>query len=349
MALKEGVDKVMWRSFILVGIGILLVAIGCSSSRHDAQAAKAPVRVTAAEVTRSAVSGHEEIMGTIHSRNNAVVQSKVAGKVERIAVTLGSVVEAGQVLAELDNNDLAARVQQTKAASRQANADLARYDSLFARKLVSQQEYDAFKTKADIAAATQTEAEAMLSYTRIEAPFAGRITQKSVDIGDLAAPGKPLFTVEENAAWRFEANVPESRRSWIRLGDTMTIVLDPSGNQIVGKVIEISPSADIDTRSYLTKLEIPRLADARGGQYGRLRVPTSAENNLTIPTEAVIRRGQLEIVYVITTDHRVETRLVRTGRRTGDKTEILAGVSDGERVAVAGAATLSDRDSVEIY
>jgi RND family efflux transporter MFP subunit len=325
-----------------------LTGCGSSTDKQPPPGGKASVAVTVAMVERSTAPGREELMGTVVPRNRADIQSKVQAKVERIPVTLGSVVAAGELLAELDSRELEARVQQGRAVNQQTATELKRFDSLFSRKLISQQEYDVVKTRADIAKASLAEAEAMRSYARIEAPFAGRVTQKTINIGDLAVPGKPLFVLEEDAALRFEVGIPESRRSFIALGDTLLILIDPTGAQISGKVIEISPSADAASRSYLTKLEIPRADGIRGGQFGRLLLPAPADGGLLIPSSALIKRGQLEIVFVISADRHAEARLVRSGRRMADRIEILAGLSDGEQVAVSGATLLSQGDSVEI-
>lgn len=337
---------------LLVGLIVVIAVVttGCGSPDDKQPSAEggAPVAVTVATVERSTAPGQEELMGTVVPRNRADIQSKVQAKVERIPVTLGSVVAAGELLAELDSRELEARVQQGRAVNQQTATELKRFDSLFSRKLISQQEYDAVKARADIAKASLAEAEALRSYARIESPFAGRVTQKTIYVGDLAIPGKPLFVIEEDAALRFEVGIPESRRGFIALGDTLPIVFDPAGTQINGKVIEISPSADAASRTYLTKLEIPRADGIRGGQFGRLLLPAPVDGGLLIPSSALVKRGQLEIVFVISADRHATARLVRSGRRMGDRIEILAGLNDGEQIAVSGATLLSQGDTVEI-
>ncbi len=328
---------------------VLLAVAGCSGDKTDhASSVGAPVAVSVAAVERSAGSDREELMGTVVPRNRADIQSKVQGRVEEIPVTLGSAVSAGQLLAQLDSRDVSARVDQARAVSRQVAVELVRYDSLLSRKLVSQQEYDAVKAQADVAAAGLAEAEAMLSYTRIVSPFAGRITEKKIDIGDLAVPGRSLFTVEEDAAPRLEVSIPESRRAWIAHGDTLPIMLDPGNARVTGKVVELSPAADAATRSFLAKLEIPRNSGARGGQFGRLMLSTSAHGGLLVPATALVKRGQLEIVFAVAPDHHAQIRLVRSGKTIGEQIEILAGLTEGEQVVTSELETLSDGDSLEI-
>lgn len=331
-------------------IGSALIALaGCSGEKvGHARGGGAPVVVSVATAERSPGSDREELMGTVVPRNRADIQSKVQGRVEEIPVTLGSTVAAGQLLAQLDSRDLAARVDQARAVSRQVAVELVRYDSLLSRKLVSQQEYDAVKARADVAAAGLAEAEAMMSYSRIVSPFAGRVTEKKIDIGDLAVPGRSLFTVEEDAAPRLEVSIPESRRSWVALGDTLPIMLDPGSVRVTGKVVELSPSADVATRTFLAKLEIPRASGARGGQFGRLMLSTSTQGGLLVPAAALVKRGQLEIVFIALPEHHAQIRLVRSGKAVGEKIEVLAGLTEGEQVVTSDIAQLSDGDSLEI-
>lgn len=338
--------RTMLGSLVMVAVGL---AAGCGgSSPRDKTPAASPVEVSVARVERSAGLAREELMGTVVARNRADIQSKVQARVERIPVTLGSVVRQGDLLAELDNRELAARVGQSRAINTQAAMELGRYDSLLSRKLVSQQEYDAVKARADVARAALAEAEALLNYTRIEAPFSGRVTQKSIDIGDLAVPGKPLFVLEEDAALRFEVNIPESQRRFITLGDTIPIAIESADSQLIGRVIEIAPSADAASRTFLIKLEIPRTDKIRGGQFGRLLLSTGRDNSLLVPAGALVKRGQLELLFVVSPELRAQTRLVRSGRFLSDRIEILSGLTEGEQVVVSGASLLSDGDSLEI-
>jgi RND family efflux transporter MFP subunit len=333
---------------VMIAVAGLTAGCGGSSPHEKTSAAGSPMKVSVARVERSAGQSHEEIMGTVVARNRADIQSKAQARVERIPVTLGSVVQQGDLLAELDSRELQARVGQSRAVNNQTAMELGRYDSLLSRKLVSQQEYDAVKARADVARASLAEAEAMLSYTRILAPFSGRVTQKSIDIGDLAVPGKPLFVLEEDAALRFEVHIPESQRRFIALGDNLPIAIESADSQTTGRVIEISPSADVASRTFLTKLEIPRANGIRSGQFGRLLLPTGNDSSLFVPAQALVKRGQLEILFVVSPEFRAQARLVRSGRLVSDRIEILSGLTEGEQVAITGASLLSEGDSVEI-
>jgi multidrug efflux pump subunit AcrA (membrane-fusion protein) len=139
----------------------------------------------------------------------------VSGKIEQLLVVPGQQVKAGETLATIDAREVQARYDQAVALRQQADADLKRLTSLFEQKILSQAEFDSAQAKARIAVAGVTEAETMLGYTKVTAPFAGVITRKHADVGDLAAPGKPLL-----GNGRFHRAPSRSRCARSRRGQT---------------------------------------------------------------------------------------------------------------------------------
>jgi RND family efflux transporter MFP subunit len=332
----------------LVGAGLLwLAACKGSPPRVDKPSEAVSKKVTVVAVERSSERSVERIMGTVIPRNRAEIQTKVQARIERIPVKLGSRVQKGNLLVEFDTREFNARVEQARAGYEQTAADLTRYDSLLARRVVAQQEYDVVKARATVAEALLHEAEALLSYARIEAPFAGVVTQKLVDIGDLTVPGRLLLVLEEDAPARFLVNIPESRGGNVAIGDILQVELPSADTILSGRVEELSPSAEISSRSYRAKIILDDGAKVQSGQFGRLLLPTGHEESLFVPVSAVVNRGQLELVFVATSDKRAVLRLVRTGRRFPDKVEILAGLGDSDRVVTGNPAALSDGEIIE--
>ena len=143
-------------------------------------------------------------MGTVQAQKRAVIEAKVSGKIERLLVTPGQAVKAGERLAELDSGDIQARAAQTRAVREQAAGDLKRLTTLWGQGILSQAEYDSAVARSRVADAAALETETMLGYTRIDAPFDGVITRKFAEVGDLAAPGKPLLELEDarRFGWR---------------------------------------------------------------------------------------------------------------------------------------------------
>jgi RND family efflux transporter MFP subunit len=328
---------------------VAIVLVSCNDHANQPgrpQADRRDVRVATAQ--RVAESSHEEFMGTVVARNRAGIESKIPARVERIPVTLGSTVRAGDLLAQLDVREHQARVEQAEAIYRQTAGDLARFNALLAERAVAQQEFDAVKARNSVAEASLSEARTYLSYARIEAPFDGNVTEKLIDVGDLAVPGRPLFTLEESGHLRFEATLPESKMGQVSVGDSAIVVILSMGVEVKGRVIELSPSTDPVSRTFTVKVALPVLATIRPGQFGRLQLSAGGDETIFIPRKALVRRGQLDLVYVVGDDQRAMLRLVRIGRQFSDRLEILAGLRENERVVVEGQRDLSDGDSVRM-
>ena len=170
----------MKKILLLAPVVVALGLVGCGGDSHETtQEQKAPVAVMTAVAERVSESANEEFMGTVTARNQATIEAKVQARVERIPVALGSRVNKGDLLAELDTREFAARVDQARAVFGQAEQDLKRFEALLAQQAATQQEFDGVKARHDVAKAGLTEAETFLSYARVVAPFDGTITQKT--------------------------------------------------------------------------------------------------------------------------------------------------------------------------
>ncbi|MEW5700679.1 MAG: efflux RND transporter periplasmic adaptor subunit [Candidatus Zixiibacteriota bacterium] len=337
------------RFFLPFFVSAVLLGGGCRHSTPSAGGGQDhPARkVMVSVVGRSPRTQHVEQAGTVAARHRADIETKVQARVERIGVAIGTRVQRGELLAELDTREIRARLTQAQALREQAAQDFARYETLLAGGAVTRQEYDGVKARQEVAEASWAEAEAMLSYAQITAPFSGTIIDRAVNVGDLAVPGRPLFTLEDGASLQFVAAVPEAYRGRVNLGESLRVSVPVAAVEYSAVVDELSPSADPGSRTFVVKLALPDPSGLRAGQYGHLLLPTGEEAVASIPLSALVRRGQLELVYVASDEHRAGLRFVRTGRRSTDQIEVLAGLRDGERVIVNPPAGLSDGDAIE--
>lgn len=332
----------------LAGIGLLLLN---ACGRHADQAAD-PQKLPTAFVQTQTIESRkrlatEEVVGTVRAKLRASLEAKVSGRIEKMPVALSQIVKENELLAQLDVREIQARLDQTLAQRNQAERELQRFATLFQQKAVTQQEYDAVEARQRIAQAAVAEAETMLGYARIAAPFAGVITRKLADVGDLASPGRPLLELEDPTTLRFEADVPEAFLDRIHLGATLTVRMTSLTNEVDGVVSEIAPASDPNSRTFRVKLDLPKSPAWRAGQFGRVAVPLAETTALRVPETAVLRRGQMEIVFLVV-NQRAQMRLVRTGKRVGREIELVSGVSAGERVVVAGTADLVEGQPVQV-
>jgi len=324
--------------------GLIAFVSGCGK-KHEASAAPgdslppAAVRVQKIEAVKQPAI--EEVVGTVQPKLQAVIEAKVSGRITRLAVTLGQSVKQGDVLVELATQEIQAKLDQANAAFRQAELEFNRVSKLHMQTAATQSELDAAQARYNVAKAGVAEAEAMSAYARIVAPFDGVVARKLAEEGDLAMPGKPLLELEGRAGLRLVADVPSLFASQVAPDAKLAVRVEAQAEPITGTVAEISPAADPASRTVRVKVDLPGTASLRSGQFGRLAVPAGEAMFLLVPPSALVRRGQLEILFVAA-DGKAQMRLVRTGKETAQGIEILAGLEGGEAVVVEGAGTLRD-------
>ncbi len=271
--------------------------------------------------------------------------------------------EAQRAIPEADNGVAAAKAQLDLA-----QATFKRMDELAAKKSISNQEFDEASARLKAAQANYEMARArraqldsrlaqadqevrsatvMRDYARISAPFAGIVTAKSVDPGNLATPGAPLLTIEQEGAYRLEASVDESRIASVKAGQAVEVTLDALDRKLNTRVSEIVPAVDAASRTYIVKIDLPAEAHLRSGMFGRAEFPLGTRPALAIPAAAVVERGQLQSVFVVDNGE-ARSRLITAGRRSNGAVEALSGLSAGESVVSPVPPGLQDGARLEV-
>jgi RND family efflux transporter MFP subunit len=288
-----------------------------------------------------------EAVGTVQAEQTAAVTSRVVANIVELRVSAGQRVTSGTTLAVLDDRDLRDRVEQAQDGVRsaeatlaQARADYARDKPLFDQRVIAAYDFEHTETALKIAEANlhrlqqaEREAEVALSYAVIRSPFTGTVVDTLANVGDLAAPGKPLLTMYEQGRLWFAANLPEDLLSHVRLGDTLTFRIDALHREMQGRVVEIVPSSDPSSRTVVARVHVSDTTDVLPGMFGRVRVPMTPEQVLAVPASALVRAGQLTMVDVVR-GGRVERRTVQLGRVIGNQVEVLSGLAAGETVVL---------------
>jgi len=335
----------MQSSGIIPALGVLvaLLLTACHPQKNEASSSQTlpPAQVGVQAAENKSHLATEEVVGTVQARLHAVIEAKVSGRIEKMLVAPGQLVRAGELLVQLDGREIQARLDQALATREQSSRDTERLRSLLANSAVSRQEFETVESRHRVAVAAVTEAETMLGYTRIVAPFNGVITRKLADVGDLASPGRALLEMDDPAELRLEAGVPEALINRVQLGEKLSVRASAEEVPATGVVSEIAPAADSASRTFNVKIDLPPNAGLRAGQFARVTVPLGESKALFVPAGAVVQRGQMELVFVLV-DQRAQLRLVKTGKRSGGEVELVSGVNAGERVVVEGAERLRD-------
>ncbi len=339
------------------------------------------VRAKVSSVIQSKVMGHVQAVnvkeGDRVEAGQVMIEIDAREAEAQVKRAESGLREAEQARTEIENALLASEHAQdaAEAGSELASATFNRFKGLAENQAVSRQLYDEADAKSKGAAAEAARAgqmvlstrakrggiearigqakaelnsaQTMLSFTKITAPFAGIITSKTVDVGDLAAPGAPLLALEDPRLYRLETQVDEEQLRAIAPGSTVTVMLDAGSGNLAGTVSEIVPSADPASRTSVVKIDLPQDASVRSGMFGRARFDVGERQTLAIPSTAIVQRGQLTGVYVIGDDSIARLRLVTLGKRYGDTVEVLSGLDAGERVVKDGACGVADGDLVK--
>lgn len=288
----------------------------------------------------------EEIVGTVRARTRATLEAKVAGRIAELPVALGQSLRAGDLVARLDVREIRAKLDQARAVLDQARRDRERFEALLRQQAVTQAEFDGVEARFRVAEAAVAEAETMLDYAEVCAPFDGVVTRKLADVGDLASPGRPLVELEDPKSLRLEADVPEAFIGGMQAGAKLPVRVSAVNLDLEGVVAEIAPAADPNSRTFRVKLDLPDAPGLKPGLFGRVAVPVGQTRAPRVPVSALVQRGQMEMVFVVA-DGRAQMRLVKSGKRFGEEVELVSGVRPGERVVVEGAAALVDGQRVD--
>ncbi len=255
------------------------------------------------------------------------------------------------------------------AAAKLAGDTLARYQPLLQEKSVSQQEFDEVESKSRQAKAALAQADAMVEAARsrvqqaqatvsqatvaerdaaVIAPYDGRVVARLVDEGDLASPGTPLLTIEQEGLFCADMLLPERYIQNVQVGLAVKVRVPALGDlEADGQVGRIVPAADARSRSFEMKVAMPEGLDLKSGMFARVFIPVGGSGGLLVPATAVIHEGQLTGIYIVDAKQIAHFRLVRTGKSYGDRVEILSGLQAGQRYIPVIPVGLTDGMTVE--
>ena len=326
--------------------------VGCAVATTQAMAA---VVVPTVQVQRAAAQTGFELEGTLQAVKQSTLAAQAQGSVLTITVKAGDRVKAGQVLARIDARDTQAGVLRAEAAVAQAQAEqdqaasmARRQRELRAQGFVSQAVVDqadnqlkAVQAALGQAQAARTQAGLAQGHTAMVAPFDGVVLATHAQAGELATPGRPIATVYVPGALRAVVQVPQARQAIARAATPSVTLSD--GRQITPLAVQALAGVDALAQTVEWRLELPPGETGLPGQSVWVQFPgaspgaspgaTPTATTLCLPASAVLRRGELEAVYVVR-ERRFVLRHIRTGASVGLNVEVLAGLQAGERVAL---------------
>ncbi|RFF28098.1 MULTISPECIES: efflux RND transporter periplasmic adaptor subunit [unclassified Wenzhouxiangella] len=299
-------------------------------------------------VERASLVESVRLDGMIEAVQESTVSAQTAGTIVELPYDVDDVVEAGALIARLDDTEQRARLEQARANLDEAEASLEdarqryeRVEPLAERGVASQSDLDQARNALSAARARVTqfksaieEAREQFDYTRVTAPYGGIITARHVELGESVRPGQPLLSGFALDPLRVIASVPQ--RYIDRVGDEngLRVVLD-DGRELTSGRITRFPFADAPGHGVTVRIAVDNGdLGIYPGQLVRVMLPVERRETLWIPAESLLRRSELRAVFVRADSGEPRLRQVRIGARQGDRLEVLSGLSEGEEVAL---------------
>lgn len=357
------------RPLALASATLLLVASGATALLVHAQEGKAPaaaprpaLTVTVATPLRVTVATGVAANGNVSAWQEAIVGTEANGmRLAEVLVNVGDVVRKGQVLARFDGTMVQADLAQSRAAVAEAEAHLAEAaaNAQRARELqpsgaLSAQQVAQLLTaertaqaRLEAVKAAQQVQQLRLLQAEVLAPDSGVISARSATVGAVLPAGSELFRLIRQGRLEWRGEVASADLSQIRRGQKVKV--DGGGTPVTGTVRQVAPTVDPTTRNALVYVDLPDTGGRlKAGMFARGEFVTGSSTALTLPQSAVLLRDGYSYVFTVGADSRVAQSKVATGRRTGDRVEILQGLDERARVVASGGGFLADGETVRV-
>lgn len=344
---------------------LLATLMSCGQKEDVTTNAKESVTVSTAIVKPSAVLMDAVAGGYIAASKTSNLSTRIMGAVQEISVSLGDKVQKGTVLITVFNRDIDASVSAAesgvhaaKAAFNLAQNDLEAYQTLFQKSSVSAREYEGVKTSYIAAQTSYNQAKAQLevakaqqAFTQIRAPYDGVVTNRFINIGDMAQPGMPLLEIEGGNGFEIWTSVGSEYITDYKIGDEVSVKIHPRETMVRGVISELGISSKNTAGQYRVKIALETEDQSLlSGMYASVYFNASNTNNQTIyiPIEAVVKKGQLRGVYVISEQQTAILRWLRLGQENVENVEVLSGLVAGETYVIKADSKLYNGLGVKV-
>ena len=360
-----------WAAIGLTGIALVACqpkaedkaeGAAADASTGAASEAKPSMTVTVEQPSTGNLGLSLEANGNVSAWQEASVGAEVSGlRLATVSANVGDRVKKGQVLATFVTATAQAESLQGKAAVMQAEANYenAKADADRARSIqdtgaLSKSQIAQYltgekvgKAQWEAAKAAYSASQVRLGNTSVKAPDDGVISARSATVGGVVGAGQELFRMVRQGRMEWRGEVTPSEVGRVKVGQEVRVTL-ATGTELAGKVRAISPTADLQTRNIIVYVDLPRHNDLTAGTFAKGSFALGESSALTVPATALVVRDGHNYVFIIGTDNKASQRKVQTGRRVGERVELLDGLKTDEAVAVKGAGFLNEGDLVKV-
>lgn len=358
--------KIIAISTIALG---LLQLISCGGEKKvDEKEEIISVKVSNPSTVESLDENTFVVNGKLESAHSATISSKIMGKVIAANFREGQSVSQGQTMVQIKSDDLKAQQSQADGVIAEATAvynsaetNYNRFKTLFENQSATKFEFDNAKMQYEMAKSRMTQAKSgksqissMASEANVSAPFGGTIISKNTEVGSLATPGAPLFTIEASGNLVLKALIPESEIKNVKIGQSVSISVQSETNNISGVISLINTSSQFTGSQYEVEIGLQGsptvIKSLRSGMFANVvihrmspKICSTSEvvtSSITVPKTALVENGQLKGIYTISHDNRAILRWVRVGKDFGDKVEIVSGLNCTEKYILSADGKL---------
>lgn len=348
-------------------LGTTLLLVGKARSGEPAPDAAATLAATALTVDvttpqRNTLSRSIAASGSVSARDELLIGSDASGvRLTEVLVDVGSSVRRGQLLARGDDRQLQAQLAQQEALIRQASVESVQADANLERAERVQDAgvysveavqtrrtaAEAAAAKLELALAQRREIEVHIAHTRVVAPAAGVITQRSASVGAVMQPGIELFRLIRDQQVEWLAELPAHAMAQVAPGATALVQLD-DGRVVEGTVRLVAPTIDPKSRNGLVHVALPAGTPLRAGGHAKGEIVVGSSGVLTLPEAVVFHRDGQAFVYVVGDDGVAHQTRIGTGTRQRGLVEVTGELRANTRVVATGAGFVKDGERVRV-
>ena len=337
-------------------LGVLLLTSllldGCSednassTKKHIAKAHKVEISIASTQD----VQHRQVVTGSLEAINTLKLYSEESSRITSLPFYESDAVKQGDVLVTLDSQLIQADLDKAIAQSQQAKVSLKRLKKLQPKKLASEEDVTLARTTLDVALAEEKRQRARLARTSIKATFDGVISQRNYEPGDVVAANSHILTLIDPDALRVKLRLSEQWVSLVKSGTAVDVRIDALGDQVFsGSISRIYPTIDPGTRKGTLEITLnPKPAGARAGQLARVYIQTDTTNKLVIPSSSIHHDIDGAHVFIVNDEMKAQKVSIQQGLDFGEVTNVLSGVSAGDKIVSKGFLGLRNNKTVLI-
>lgn len=344
---KLKVSQALWWTSVWLSLA------GCSASEKSQPVIDPNKGLKIHEMVLEKMPLERKVDGTIEAINQATVSAQTSGRVTELFYDVNDFVPAGAVIMRLRATEQRAGMQQAQAALQEAltrdaeaKQQFSRIEGLYKEKVATKQEFDnalanrdAVSAKLESAKAAIAVAREGVAYTEVRAPYAGIVTKRLVQVGETVQPGTPLMSGVSLQYLRVNLDLPQSIVEKVRTIKKAAIYV--GDKRVEANSFTLFPEADLNTHTFHARANLPADAtDLHPGMFVKVGLMVGESERLLIPESALVTRSEVVGAYVLDNSGQRHLRQLRVGEQLGQRVEVLAGLSPGEKVILNPVAVL---------